>query len=180
MKTTLVVLVASLLVSVLACAQPPDVDSDPSPSFYLPTEWGVGLTLTSLISGVTGRVWIGDRFGVEGSVAGVVVPLQVGIRGLYRPLRSENASLYIGPGVGWRNGGFSPHVSVGTEWLIVGQIAASLYGGIGYIGSGTWLPPGPIPTLSSHLYSFFGVSLQYRLGGFGDRAREPGTPLPSL
>lgn len=179
MKATVAVLVACLLWTILACAQPLDVDPDQGLSFPLSNAWSVGLTLSSLVSGLEGRVWISDQFGVEASVASVVVPLQVGIRGLYRPLRSELASLYIGPGVGWREGGFLPHVFVGTEWLVYGPITISLCGGVGYIGSGTWLPPGPIPTLSSRLYSFFSVSLHCRLD-LGERAREPGTPLPSM
>jgi len=179
MKTSFAALVACLLLSVLVCAQPQDIDSGQRLSFHLPTEWGVGLTLSSLVNGATGRVWIGDRFGIEASLAALVIPLQVGIRGLYRPLRSEDASLYVGLGFGWREGGFLPHVSVGTEWLISGPVAVSVFGGVGYIGASTWLPPGPIPTLSAHLYSFFAVSLHYRLD-LGERASEPRMSPPSL
>lgn len=179
MKTAVVLPFALLLLGIVVCAQPPDMDSDEPLWSSSLTEWSVGLTLSSLVNGVTGRVWICDQFGVEASLAAVVVPLQVGIRALYRPLRSESASLFIGPGVGWREGDFSPHVAVGTEWLIREQIAVSLFGGIGYIGSGTWLPPGPIPTLSSHLYGFFGISLSYQLR-FGERISEPEVPLPNL
>jgi len=178
MRTAAAVLVAFCLCAVVASAQPPDVGSTQDRSFPPLGEWSIGIAFSSLLCGVTGQIWIGDWFGVEACAGGGIVPLQLGIRGLYRPLRGETASLYVGPGIGWREGAIVPHVCAGTGWLVYGPITVHLFGGVGYIGSGTWLPPGPVSTLSSRLYSFFGVSVEYGLGAAAEPS-GPGARIPS-
>jgi len=121
-----------------------------------------GVEVGSQLAGLTSRVWTFGQYGIELVLGGAIVPMQFALRGLYSPLLLEGARLYLAPGVSWRSGGIFPHIAMGSEWDVTEQVCVSIFGGVGYVGAGTWLPPGPVAAVSSHVYSFCGTSITYR------------------
>ena len=117
--------------------------SSASPESPLRPGFEVGCQLGMPISGVGVRAWFGECWGAEVGVGAIAVPLQLTARGVWRVLETNQAQLYISPGITWREGFLIPSLAVGTAWSTYGRVSVSLEAGLALTGPGGWLPPGP-------------------------------------